>query len=81
MAANWLSLMALVPLSVSMSRKMSRVRQQEGVVAGLLDRGQAVADRGEGGLLDNADLVHFDRDHAAIGQANAHLFLQLSKIG
>ena len=25
MAPNWLSLMALVPLSVSMSRKMSRV--------------------------------------------------------
>ena len=47
--------------------------QQESVVAGFSDRGQAVADRGERGLLDDTHFVHFHRDHAAIGQANAHL--------
>ena len=55
--------------------------QQEGVVAGVSDRGQAVTDGGKGGLLDNAHFVHLHRDHAAIGQANAHLFLQFNESG
>ena len=45
MAASWLSLMALVPLSVSMSRKIVAGAQQEGVVARLLDRPQPFAGR------------------------------------
>ena len=36
--------------------------QQEGVVAGVSDRGQAVTDGGKGGLLDNAHFVHLHRD-------------------
>ena len=67
MAASWLSDMALVPLSVSMSRKIVARAKQECVVTRLLHSPQPLANRGQPHLLHNPDFVHFDRNFSSVG--------------
>ena len=55
-----------------MSRKTSRVLQQEGVVARLVDRLQAPADGLQADLLHDADLVHLDGHLDAVAEPDIH---------